>query len=86
MLFECSTTGGFNAKDCIACELASTGFFKESLRIQDRMFMCLHAWKYDLTESEGLSFEAPMPKWARDLSYVDFVFDRRRRDANKGAQ
>lgn len=55
----------------------------------ERMFMCLHAWKYRL--SDGLEFTAPPPQWVTDRKVIlDQVFEKRKKDAlwweEKGGQ
>ena len=45
------------------------------------MFMCLHAWCYDL--GEGKTFRTEMPRWVQDRSVLEPVFKKRKAAVNK---
>ena len=60
---------GTNVPFCLECQLG--GYVGQRLEADsDPMFMCLHAWKYNIN-SLGNSFEAPLPKWATDNLYIE---------------
>jgi hypothetical protein len=40
------------------------------------MFMGLHSWKYTVGD---MTFEAPLPQWATDSTYLDHVFEKRKK-------
>ena len=40
-----------------------------------QMFMGLHSWKYTVN---NMTFEAPLPKWATDSTYLDQIYETRK--------
>jgi len=44
------------------------------------MFLALHSWKYTVGD---LTFEAPLPRWATDSSFLDHVFEKRKKSERK---
>ncbi|XP_040566140.1 pseudouridylate synthase RPUSD2 isoform X1 [Lepeophtheirus salmonis] len=56
---------------CVNCSLGQR--YQIQMNPRDKMFICLHSWKYKL--GERYNFEAPWPEWTRRLDY--FVQQRR---------
>jgi len=65
---------GTNVPFCLECHMG--GYVGQRLQDNDPMFMCLHAWKYEIESMEKV-FEAELPKWATDINYISDMLIKR---------